>query len=124
MKTNSEIQGFIVGLGVIIILVKILKRTLRMPRPLMETLSTYGMPSTRGASFMFIITYIILTTPNISKLTIVLLISVVLICCGIKWSMKEHSLLQLTVGGIIGVLGAIGTRTVVKVITQHHPSEE
>ena len=65
MKTNRDIQGFIVGLGLVIIVVKILKRTLKMPRPVMEELSTYGMPSTRAASLMFIISYIILTTPKI-----------------------------------------------------------
>lgn len=123
MKTDLEIQGFIIGITCIIIVVKILKRTLRLPRPIMEEISTYGMPSTRAASLVFIISYIVLTSPGISHKTIGILIVAVLVCCGIKFCMKEHSLLQLSMGGILGLIGAIIVHRTVKYLESSKSSK-
>ena len=104
MKTDTEIRGFIIGLIFIIFIVKIIKRILKIPRPIMNELSTYGMPSTRSASLFFIITYIYLTNKNLKMNTILILILCVIIACSLKFILKEHSLIQLLAGGILGII--------------------
>ena len=106
MKTDVEVRGFIIGLVSIIFIVKIIKRILKIPRPFMDKLSTYGMPSTRAASLIFIITYIVLTNKNLNKNTIMILVASVIIACSMKFFLLEHSLIQLTAGGILGFASA------------------
>ena len=98
-----DIQKFVGGLVFIIILVKCLKKLIRAPRPYMEKDSTFGMPSTRAASLFFIITFLILVN-KVSQRTIVFLIGCAVICCVVKYVMKEHSLPQLVAGAIMGVV--------------------
>ena len=60
---DFELQKFILGITLNIIIVKILKRFLRMPRPIMRKNSTFGMPSTRAATLTFIIVYLLIERP-------------------------------------------------------------
>ncbi len=99
---NKQLQKFILGLAFVIISVKILKRILRKPRPVMNERDTFGMPSTRAASLFYILFFIILNTSGITKKTITILIVTILFCCSIKFFMKEHTLSQLSVGAILG----------------------
>ena len=114
MKTDIEIRGFIFGLLFIIFIVKVIKRILKIPRPVMNKLSTYGMPSTRAASLFFIIVYIYLTNRELNKNTIFILILCVIIACGLKFILKEHSFIQLLAGGLLGVLIASITYKIIK----------
>ena len=99
---NIQLQKFAIGLALVIICVKILKKILRHPRPIMTDRDTYGMPSTRAASLFFIIIYLLLNHKNVSKTTIIILFTTAIFCCGIKYFMKEHLLSQLCAGAIVG----------------------
>ena len=99
---DSEIQTFAIGLGSIFLLVKILKRYFKIPRPIMHKGSTFGMPSTRASTIFFIVTFFMLCN-TMSVTTILMLVAVALIACSIKYIMKEHSLYQLFVGAILGI---------------------
>ena len=100
---NFELQKFIIGIAINIIIVKILKRLIRMPRPKMGNNLTFGMPSTRAATLSFIIIYLILLNKPSQK-TIILMILIVLLLCSIKYFMKEHSILQLLCGSLVGLI--------------------
>jgi acid phosphatase family membrane protein YuiD len=102
---DYDIQKFAIGIGLIFLTVKILKRYLKIPRPVMLKDSTFGMPSTRAAIIFFIITFIILTN-NVSLLTILMLLVVALVACGLKYILKEHSFNQLFAGTLLGIMGA------------------
>lgn len=102
-----EIQKLVVGLVSVMLLVKILKRILRHPRPSMTDNSTYGMPSTRSASLFFMMVFLLLVH-ELSTKTIALMIGGVVFCCTIKYIMKEHSLEQLVAGAVLGsIMGYI-----------------
>ena len=100
-----DIQKFAIGLGLIFLMVKILKRYLKIHRPIMLKNSTFGMPSTRAATIFFIVVFLILSN-NVSIVTILLLLAVALVACGIKYVMKEHSFNQLFIGAILGIVVA------------------
>lgn len=102
---DADIQKFAVGLGAMFLLVKILKRYFKMPRPMMRKGSTFGMPSTRAATIFFIVALLILCN-KVSTTTILMLVAMALIACSIKYIMKEHSLNQLFVGAILGTVVA------------------
>ena len=57
---DYDIQKFAIGLGLIFLMVKILKRYLKIPRPIMLKNATFGMPSTQSATIFFIIIFLIL----------------------------------------------------------------
>lgn len=98
---DKQVKKFIIGLGIVIILVKILKKFFKAPRPNMIDGSTYGLPSTRAASLFYIVIFLILNN-KLSKKTIIMMFVTIIVCCLIKYYMKEHSIKQLTVGSIIG----------------------
>ena len=102
---EDKIQNLIIGLVVIIILVKCLKRIIREPRPIMKKDSTFGMPSTRAASIFFLVVYLILVN-KLSNTTYVIFIFAILFCCGMKYLLEEHSINQLTAGAILGTIVA------------------
>ena len=101
---NKETSLLIIGIFIIITLVKILKKTFKISRPIKS--NTYGMPSTRSAVLSFISTYLFLKTHNINDKTTILLILIPLLLCYIKYYTKEHNVLQLVVGSIIGIIVA------------------
>lgn len=100
---DYQIKKFIIGIAIVILLVKILKKYLKQPRPNEIPDKTYGMPSTRAATLFFIITYLILNN-KLKNNTKIILFLTVLFCCSLKYFMKEHSILQLTMGSILGVI--------------------
>jgi len=102
---DSDIQKFAIGLGAMFLLVKISKNYFKMPRPIMWKDSTFGMPSTRATTIFFIVVFLILCN-KISTTTILMLVTMALIACSIKYIMKEHSLNQLFVGAILGTVVA------------------
>jgi len=99
---EHQVQKLVFGLVIIIFLVKILKRLLRIPRPIIKAQSTFGMPSTRAASLFFIAVYLMLTN-KLSKTTKILLIVAVILSCSMKYFLKEHSIEQLVAGAILGI---------------------
>lgn len=98
---DDKAQKFILGLGFVMILVKILKKFFKAPRPNMTDGSTYGLPSTRAASLFYIVIFLILNN-KLSKKTIITLFVTIIVCCLIKYYMKEHSIKQLTIGALLG----------------------
>ena len=80
-------------------MVKFLKKLFKESRPIKS--NTYGLPSTKAATLVFIATYLILT----NKLTdsTVILLTTLLLPLFMKYYSKEHSLKQLVVGSIIGL---------------------
>ena len=100
---NKQIQTFMIGLAMVIVIVKILKKLLRMPRPIMNAKNTFGMPSTRAASLSFIFLFIVLNSKKVTKKTTIISILVILFCCSLKYFMKEHSILQLCMGSLVGL---------------------
>ena len=93
------------GLGIIIVqaIVKLLKKLIKQQRPNGSTLKTYGMPSSRTAIVFFVITYLIFSLKRKTTNKIIILLSVGLLSAFLKFIMKEHSFIQLLIGGIIGI---------------------
>mgnify|MGYP001442625123 CR=1 FL=1 len=81
------------------ILAKILKKIIKHDRPVKS--KTYGMPSSRSTIISFIVFYLILT--NKFKLSTKFIIIIIgLISLSMKYIIKEHSIYQLIVGGLLG----------------------
>ena len=100
------------GLISLQIIIKILKKFIKQPRP-SNHLTTYGMPSTRSSVFFYIITLFLLLIKKPQFITIFILISIALISSEIKYVMKEHTFFQLTIGGMIGVIWAFVVKTAI-----------
>ena len=83
------------------IFVKILKEIIKQNRPIKS--KTYGMPSSRSTVISFIVFYLIFV--NKFKLsTKFIIIILVLLSLSIKYIIKEHSIYQLIVGVILGII--------------------
>ena len=101
---DIEVIKFFFGILFIQIIVKIFKKIIKQSRPIAS--KTYGMPSSRSAVMTFIVLYLILTNKFTMKTK--LLISLFVLCSlTMKFVIKEHSLLQLFCGSIIGIILAI-----------------
>ena len=83
-------------------MVKFLKKLFKESRPIKS--NTYGLPSTKAATLVFIATYLILT--NKLQDSTVILLTTLLLPLFMKYYSKEHSLKQLVVGGLVGLLFA------------------
>ena len=81
-------------------MVKFLKKLFKESRPIKS--NTYGLPSTKAATLVFIATYLILTN-KLKDSTVVILLTTLLLPLFMKYYSKEHSLKQLVVGSIIGL---------------------
>jgi hypothetical protein len=77
-----------------------LKKLFKESRPIKS--NTYGLPSTKAATLVFIATYLILTN-KLKDSTVVILLTTLLLPLFMKYYSKEHSLKQLVVGSIIGL---------------------
>jgi membrane-associated phospholipid phosphatase len=95
------------GILFVQLLVKVLKKILRQPRPT-STLQTYGMPSSRAAIVFFIIVYMMLKVNNIERITVIILLIVGVASCASKYLMREHTMEQLVAGSIVGTSVAFG----------------
>jgi hypothetical protein len=101
---NKVFQSFIVGLIAVQLFIKFLKKVIKQKRPEGATHKDYGMPSRRAGISFYTICYLLLFVKNISWLSVIVSIIFVTGNFGIKYIQHEHSIPQLLVGGIIGVL--------------------
>ena len=99
MYSDKYVLKLFLGLIFLQIMVKFLKKLFKESRPIKS--NTYGLPSTKAATLVFIATYLILT--NKLKDSTVILLTTLLLPLFMKYYSKEHSLKQLVVGSIIGL---------------------
>ena len=100
---DKQIIVFFSSILFLNILIKLLKNLVKQSRPIRT--NTYGMPSSKSAITCFIFVYLI-SIHNYNKQTIVILIIISIMILFIKHLYKEHTLLQLIVGAIIGFIFA------------------
>ena len=100
MFSDKYVLKLFLGLIFLQILVKFLKKLFKESRPIKS--NTYGLPSTKAATLVFIATYLILTN-KLKDSTVVILLTTLLLPLFMKYYSKEHSLKQLVVGSIIGL---------------------
>ena len=100
MYSDKYVLKLFLGLIFLQILVKFLKKLFKESRPIKS--NTYGLPSTKAATLVFIATYLILTN-KLTDSTVVILVFALLVPIFMKYYSKEHSLKQLVVGSIIGL---------------------
>ena len=101
---NVDVKLFFFGIISLQVIVKILKRLIKQKRPSQKLKSDYGMPSTRAAVVSFIATYLILIVKYLSLETKILAGVFVVTSCYMKYHLKEHTLEQITIGGLIGII--------------------
>ena len=101
MYSDKYVLKLFLGLIFLQILVKFLKKLFKESRPIKS--NTYGLPSTKAATLVFIATYLVLTN-KLKDSTVVILLTTLLIPIFMKYYSKEHSLKQLVIGGLIGLL--------------------
>ena len=78
-----------------------MKKLFKESRPIKS--NTYGLPSTKAATLVFIATYLILTN-KLKDSTVVIIVTTLLLPLFMKYYSKEHSLKQLFIGGLVGLL--------------------
>ena len=98
---DKTVIKFIGGITVSFILVKILKNILKEPRPILG--KTYGMPSSRSTIMAFIL-FFLLINYEFKTSTKIILVILTLLCLSIKYYLKQHSINQLLVGFILGII--------------------
>ena len=92
---------FYIGIISLQYIVKFLKNIIKEDRPIKK--NTYGMPSTKSATLFFIIGFLVLNY-NFKTDTIFKLLSLAIIGVLYKLYFKEHSIKQIIVGGLLGLL--------------------
>ena len=80
---------------------KIFKRIIKQSRPIKS--KTYGMPSSRATIISFIVFFLIFTNKFSTK-TKTIMIIIGIISLSMKYVIHEHSLSQLFVGVILGLI--------------------
>jgi dolichyldiphosphatase len=110
---------FIVGIFLSFIVNMILKGIIKQPRPEFNTKAVnialhtntiryilgydiYGMPSGHAQTSFFITTFIYLVTRNLWVAFVFLLLSLIVMCQRVVYN--EHTILQVFVGAIVGIL--------------------
>ena len=101
MYSDKYVLKLFLGLIFLQILVKFLKKLFKESRPIKS--NTYGLPSTKAATLVFIATYLVLTN-KLRDFTVVIIVTALLLPLFMKYYNKEHSLKQLFIGGLIGLL--------------------
>lgn len=101
MYSDKYVLKLFLGLIFLQILVKFLKKLFKESRPIKS--NTYGLPSTKAATLVFIATYLILTN-KLRDSTIVIIVIALLLPLFMKYYSKEHSLKQLFIGGLVGLI--------------------
>tara|TARA_Y100000389_G_scaffold53241_1_gene49106 strand:- start:3280 stop:3609 length:330 start_codon:yes stop_codon:yes gene_type:complete len=100
MDDKIVIKLFI-GILISYILVKYLKSIIKENRPIVG--KSYGMPSSRSTVMAFILFFLLMNydfKPN----TKIILVILTLLTLSIKYYLKQHSLKQLVVGFILGII--------------------
>ncbi len=100
---DKQIIVFFTSILFLNIFIKLLKKVIKQPRPIKT--NTYGMPSSKSTITTFIFIYLI-SIHNYSIQTITILAILVIITILMKYLYKEHSLLQLFIGSLIGSIFA------------------
>tara|TARA_B110000305_G_scaffold195775_1_gene220491 strand:- start:153 stop:485 length:333 start_codon:yes stop_codon:yes gene_type:complete len=100
MYSDKYVLKLFLGLIFLQILVKFLKKLFKESRPIKT--NTYGLPSTKAATLVFIATYLILTN-KLRDSTVVIIVTALLLPLFMKYYSKEHSLKQLVAGGLVGL---------------------
>ena len=100
MKDKEAIK-FLGGILLCYIVAKVLKKVIKQGRPIKG--KTYGMPSSRSTVMTFIIVFLLMNY-KFSQKTKVILIVLGLLSLFMKYYLKEHSLNQLLVGFILGLI--------------------
>ena len=100
MYSDKYVLKLFLGLIFLQILVKFLKKLFKESRPIKS--NTYGLPSTKAATLVFIATYLILTN-KLRDYTVIIIVTAMLLPLFMKYYSKEHSLKQLVVGSMVGV---------------------
>lgn len=99
---ESEYVYFFLGILVIQLLIRFLKPIIGELRPVWKNTDKgiYGMPSGRAALMMFIATYLSMKTssPQIRSILFIIVLTSIFF----KYVSKEHSFLQLLIGGLLG----------------------
>ena len=103
MYSDKYVLKLFLGLIFLQILVKFLKKLFKESRPIKS--NTYGLPSTKAATLVFIATYLILTN-KLKDSTVILLLVALLLPLFMKYYSKEHSIKQLIMGGLAGLVVA------------------
>lgn len=103
MHNDRSILIFFVGLISLQLIVKLLKRHIEEDRPVPT--KTHGMPSTRSAVIFYIITYLILSH-KLKDTTKLILVMGGVITSYVKYYADEHTIKQLLIGGLIGIMYA------------------
>lgn len=101
MYSDKYVLKLFLGLIFLQILVKILKKLFKESRPIKS--NTYGLPSTKAATLVFIATYLVLTN-KLRDSTVVIIVTTLLLPLFMKYYSKEHSLKQLFIGGLVGLI--------------------
>ena len=83
------------------VLAKILKKIIKQSRPIKS--KTYGMPSSRSTIISFIIFYLIFVN-KFTTTTKFIIILIGLVSLSMKFIIKEHSLIQLFSGIVLGFI--------------------
>tara|TARA_B110000046_G_scaffold61397_1_gene69017 strand:- start:4263 stop:4610 length:348 start_codon:yes stop_codon:yes gene_type:complete len=105
---NTTIQFFIIGLICTQLSVTQLKKIIHQKRPTGAKSTSYGMPSKRAGRAFYIVTFLLLLNRSPTLLTKVIYIVYILGDCGFRYIDNEHSVVQLLVGGILGILFGCG----------------
>ena len=96
---DYQVIIFISGILFSQILAKILKKIIKQRRPIKS--KTYGMPSSRSTIISFIVFYLILINKfKLSTKFIIIILGI--LSLSMKYVIKEHSIYQLIVGGVLG----------------------
>ena len=98
---DNQAIALLYGLLSVIIMVKVLKFCIKQKRP-DPVARGYGMPSTRAAVITFLTSYLILCN-NFTMNTKIIMIVLASIIIYLKYHLREHSLIQLLVGAILGL---------------------
>ena len=114
LKQPKYLSGYLVFTGINSILNGILKMTFKEARPsgrillyegedeLYKNASMYGMPSGHGQSVFFALTYVYLVKHSLY--TFILELSIALLTCYQRWKYRRHTISQIIVGSLIGIL--------------------
>lgn len=114
LKQPKYLSGYLVFTSMNYILNGILKMTFKEARPsgrillyegedeLYKNASEYGMPSGHAQSVFFALTYVYLVKHSLY--TFILELSVALLTCYQRWKYRRHTISQILVGTLLGVL--------------------
>jgi membrane-associated phospholipid phosphatase len=106
---NLQLKVLAVGIVGTQAIVNLLKSTIKEDRP--QASGTYGMPSSRAATTLFIFTYVLLISKKVVPSTLIVMGGAALMTCFSKYYAGRHSPRQLVAGSALGaVLGLAATR--------------